>query len=139
VSLIARWFRPRSRPALIIYEISPRPAADNAAPVTTEVRPLRIGLIGHGKMGAALLRRWRNVGTHDFWVIDPAGTGDFGDGRTHFLASPPPFADCRFDLIIIAVKPQLIETVLPDYIGRLAKGGFIASIAAGFRSRDYGR
>jgi pyrroline-5-carboxylate reductase len=97
-----------------------------------EVRPLRIGLIGHGKMGAALLTRWRNVGTHDFWVIDPAGTDDFGDGRMHFLASPPPVADCRFDLIIVAVKPQLIETVLPDYSGRLAKGGFIASIAAGF-------
>ena len=119
-------------PSQIVNEISPSSGADNAAASMKEENPLRIGLIGHGKMGAALLTQWRNVGVHDFWVIDPAGTGNSSDGQTHFLASPPPVADCRFDLIIVAIKPQLIETVLPAYTGRLAKGGFVASIAAGF-------
>ncbi len=36
-----------------------------------------------------------------------------------------------FDLVIVAVKPQILDAVLPDYAPRLAEGGFVASIAAG--------
>jgi pyrroline-5-carboxylate reductase len=97
---------------------------------------LRIALIGHGKMGAALLTQWRKAKAHDFWVIDPACTGGSGDpvsgnDRVRFLAAPPAIANCRFDLIIVALKPQIIETVLPAYVDRLAAGGFVVSIAAG--------
>ncbi len=119
-------------PSQTVNEILPNSTAGNAASSMKEENPLRIGLIGHGRMGAALLTQWRTIGAHDFWVIDPAVAGNTGDGQTHFLASPPPVADCQFDLIIVAIKPQLIEAVLPNYIGRLAKGGFVASIAAGF-------
>ena len=111
-------------------------------PRVEEAQALRIGLIGHGKMGAALLTQWRKANGqktegetfvgHDFWVIDPATASDSGDERTHFAAAPPAIAACNFDVIIVAVKPQLIEAVLPDYRARLAKGGFVASIAAGF-------
>lgn len=97
-----------------------------------EAQQLRIALIGHGQMGAALLKQWRRADVHDFWVIDPASTGNDGDARMRFMTSPPPLEECEFDLIIVAVKPQLIDTVMPDYAGRLAAGGFVASIAAGF-------
>lgn len=88
-------------------------------------------------MGAALLAQWRNAEAdcavaHDFWVIDPASSNVIGDERTRFVTAPPEVAACQFDLIIVAVKPQLIEAVLPAYVERLTKDGFVASIAAGF-------
>jgi pyrroline-5-carboxylate reductase len=96
---------------------------------------LRIALIGHGKMGAALLARWRRVPGHSFFVIDPACTpvaaGGDGGSPVQFLDAAPAPGECRFDLVIVAVKPQLVDAVLPDYAARLAPGGFVASIAAG--------
>jgi len=101
---------------------------------------LRIGLIGYGKMGAALMAQWlavapKQFSDHHFVVIDPAIDPDkanTGDGaRATFLAEPPPVAECAFDLLIVAVKPQMLDRVLPLYADRLADGGFVASIAAG--------
>lgn len=48
-----------------------------------------------------------------------------------YLCEPPPAAECAFDLVIVAVKPQIVAEVLPDYAARLAPDGFVASIAAG--------
>ena len=99
---------------------------------------MRIALIGHGKMGAALLAQWRKIDdrdfvNHHFFVIDPAADleagGDFD--RITFLRAPPPVAESAFDLVIVAVKPQIVDAVLPDYASRLAESGFVASIAAG--------
>ena len=108
---------------------------------------MRIALIGHGKMGAALLTQWSKVGdrdgaAHSFVVIDPAadtdgpknsdGANDTGvEHRITYLRTPPPVAESAFDLVIVAVKPQIVDAVLPDYAPRLAAGGFVASIAAG--------
>ncbi len=89
-------------------------------------------------MGGALLTQWRAVAAerfagHRFFVIDPAvepGDADDTDPVT-FLREPPPIDGSVFDLVIVAVKPQLVADVLPDYAPRLAAGGFVASIAAG--------
>ena len=101
---------------------------------------LRIALIGYGKMGAALLSQWLAVAPerfseHRFTIVDPAidphnSTGS-DERRAIFLPEPPPAAGCAFDLVIVAVKPQVLDQVLPLYADRLAEGGFVASIAAG--------
>ena len=98
---------------------------------------MRIALIGYGKMGGALLSQWLAVAPerfpdHHFTVIDPAIDTAQADGDPHatFVNELP--ADAMFDLIIAAVKPQMLDDVLPHYAGRLAQGGFVASIAAGF-------
>ena len=106
---------------------------------------LRIALVGHGKMGAALLAQWCAVAPqrfpdHRFFVIDPqagpdacaaSGAAAPGPGMPVFLQAPPSVEQSRFDLVILAVKPQLLDAVTPDYVERLAPGGFFASIAAG--------
>jgi len=96
---------------------------------------LRIAVIGHGKMGAALLSQWRNVPGHSFFVIDPAFAAGAepprGRGDVHFLAARPAVADCQFDLLIVAVKPQMIDAILSAYRPCLSADGFIASVAAG--------
>ena len=87
-------------------------------------------------MGSALLAQWidpanGNFAEHRFVVIDPAIGNEQDSDRIRYVAEPPPIEESNFDLVIVAVKPQVLDVVLPDYAPRLAKGGFIASIAAG--------
>ncbi|MFV0624508.1 pyrroline-5-carboxylate reductase family protein [Sphingomonas sp. ac-8] len=95
-------------------------------------------MVGYGKMGAALLSQWqaaagRPDADHQFTVIDPAvdpaAASPFP--AVTFVQQPPAPDACAFDLVIVAVKPQLVDAVLPLYADRLAQGGFVASIAAG--------
>lgn len=90
---------------------------------------MNILLIGCGKMGGAMLQRWVGDGTHRFTVADPAAT-NLPDGVDHVskATSVPPNA---FDIILIAIKPQMIADVLPDYLHALKDGGVVVSIAAG--------
>ena len=89
-------------------------------------------------MGSALLQQWRAVANsdfrdHSFLVIDPAVNAGSADdfGPISYVNAPPPVDQCNFDLVIVAVKPQIVDAVLPDYAERLAKDGFVASVAAG--------
>lgn len=101
---------------------------------------MRIALIGYGKMGAALLTQWLRAAPerfpeHRFTVIDPAvdsgADANAEDPRAAFLTEPPAPGDCAFDMVIVAVKPQVLDKVLPLYADRMADGAFVASIAAG--------
>jgi pyrroline-5-carboxylate reductase len=96
-------------------------------------------------MGAALLAQWCAVAPqrfpdHRFFVIDPHNDPEVctaseraapGPGAAVFVQAPPSIELSRFDLVILAVKPQLLDAVAPDYVERLAPGGVFASIAAG--------
>lgn len=87
-------------------------------------------------MGSALLAQWAAPGNgdlsaHHFHVIDPLADSSMSTDRVSFMTQPPPVEQCNFDLVIVAVKPQVVNAVLPDYVPRLADGGFVASIAAG--------
>lgn len=89
-------------------------------------------------MGAALLTRWCSVAERDFantkfFVIDPTIDNSLSSRSdcVEYLREPPAVADCGFDLVIVAVKPQIVAEVLPDYASRLLPDGFVASIAAG--------
>lgn len=90
---------------------------------------MKVLLIGCGKMGGAMLRQWISHGAHHFTVADPAGH-DLPDGVVHVTKATdlPPQA---FDVIFIAIKPQMIADVLPDYAPALKDGGMFVSIAAG--------
>jgi pyrroline-5-carboxylate reductase len=91
---------------------------------------MKILLIGCGKMGGAMLSRWVVNPDHSYTVVDPAATG-LPDGVEH-VTSPQALAGRTFDMMIIAVKPQMIPDVLPNYKDNLAKDGVAVSIAAGF-------
>lgn len=79
-------------------------------------------------MGGALLDKWCR-GDEAFTIVDP------------YLAQAPAgvtlvkqrsdLAGKRFDVIVVAIKPQMIDSVLPEYEGMFAPSGFLLSIAAG--------
>ncbi|SEQ55177.1 pyrroline-5-carboxylate reductase [Loktanella sp. DSM 29012] len=90
---------------------------------------MNILLIGCGKMGGAMLRQWVRHGEHSFTVADPAAD-DLPSGVRH-VSKATDLPSQAFDVVMIAIKPQAIADVLPDYAHALKEDGTFVSIAAG--------
>jgi pyrroline-5-carboxylate reductase len=86
-------------------------------------------LIGCGRMGGSLLKGWRESGIVDeAIVVDPALPSLPGTTVVATLAEvagPLPMT------ILLAVKPQMLDAVLPGLKARLPDGALVISIAAG--------
>ena len=89
----------------------------------------QILLVGCGKMGGALLRQWVEVKELNFTVVEPTHTNV--PAEVNHCDSPSQLGDKRFDVIIIAIKPQMIDEVMPSYRSFLLDDGCVISIAAG--------
>ncbi|MCR9213828.1 MAG: pyrroline-5-carboxylate reductase [Proteobacteria bacterium] len=97
---------------------------------------LSVLLVGSGKMGQALLGGWveDHILPSNIVAVDPnsenlaAATALGCQG----VASPDDI-DPAFqpDVMVLAVKPQMMEAVLPTYRGFTDKGTMVISIAAG--------
>ena len=91
-------------------------------------------LVGCGNMGRALVKGWLADGRaiHRIHVIDPSpeaaqAARDLG---VRSIESPA-VANTPVDIVILAVKPQQLETVLPIYRDLADSGTLVLSIAAG--------
>lgn len=85
-------------------------------------------MVGCGKMGGALLGNWMRA-SDTFTVIDPAL--DTVPAGAELVREMQELSGRSFDVIVIAVKPQLIDAVMPAYSAMLAERGYALSIAAG--------
>lgn len=99
--------------------------------VTASPRLPPILLLGGGRMGAAMLAGWRQVGLAASFVVDPAPYAErlAGDGVTVVPDAsllPPSFLP---DAVILAVKPQVAADAVPRIAGLC--GGVVLSIMAG--------
>ena len=94
----------------------------------------RVALAGCGKMGASLLAGWLEAGLlAEARVADPAGlppdlaavagVSDCAD-LAELAAAPP-------DMLVLAVKPQVMASVMPAAAALSAAGVPVLSIAAG--------
>lgn len=103
--------------------------ADDAAAARTLV------LVGCGKMGTAMLRGWMAAGVASrFLVVEPAGMPpDIGSLR-EILWYPSAEAlsnELTADAVVFAVKPQVVDAVLPGYRRLARPGTLFLSIVAG--------
>ena len=80
-------------------------------------------------MGSALLSQW-SKGPETITVVDPVQ--DSVPGGARLVKDRTAIADETFDCIIVAIKPQMIDDIMPDYKDNLADGGYVMSIAAGY-------
>ncbi|MCQ8186453.1 pyrroline-5-carboxylate reductase [Parvularcula sp. BGMRC 0090] len=85
-------------------------------------------MVGCGKMGGALLSRWLSPDGPAFVVADPAGPPSLDVAH---VEGPSELDGQCFDLMVAAVKPQLLGQVLPSYAEYLEPDGFVLSMAAG--------
>ena len=91
-------------------------------------------LVGCGNMGSAMLRGWRaeGVDAQQLHVID-AQDGAIEQARSLGVeASSSLAADiAQPDVIVFAVKPQQIDTLVPQFADLAARGAVVLSVAAG--------
>jgi len=104
--------------------------------------PLSLLLAGCGKMGGALLEGWleRGIRAEDVTVVEPNTeiAGKLQRDHGVMVVNEPDTLpdDIRPDVVLLAVKPQMMDAVLPHY-ARFAdgnhgrKGTVFLSIAAG--------
>lgn len=104
----------------------------------------RILLVGCGKMGGALLSGWIEAGRAPaaITVVEPEASSfakaiaalPFGIGHAN---SPHDLSDAyRPDIVVLAVKPQIMDEVAPNFRRFAEDGVVVLSIAAG-RTIDY--
>lgn len=87
-------------------------------------------LVGCGKMGGALLAGWTKTKIPaSFHVVEPAPAKRRSGARYYASAAKLP-KDLVPALIVLAVKPQALDSILPDY-RRFAGRATFLSIAAG--------
>jgi pyrroline-5-carboxylate reductase len=94
-------------------------------------------LVGCGKMGGALLDGWLAARTVDHVVVvEPQGAfpAEMGSAGQKIVRCagvsriPPGFEP---DVVVLAVKPQVMDEVVPGYAGFVRPGTVFLSIAAG--------
>jgi len=95
-------------------------------------------LVGCGKMGGALLEGWfkRGLSPVDALVVEPAGHAAVGPCAVHpalgVLAKPADVPrDFRPDVVLFAVKPQVADSVIPDYARFTPQHPVFLSVIAG--------
>ncbi len=111
-------------------------------------------MVGCGKMGSALARGWLAKKSARVTVIDPvAPASDLRSSGSEGASSPPTKdkdsvawfpsldsvpADFKPAVVVIALKPQMLEAALPAYGKRFPSSAFL-SIAAGQRLENLER
>jgi len=112
----------------------PAPEAAGSAPGRAALECARVWLVGGGRMGGALLDGWlqRGLVADHVTVIDPnlsagatpPGVTLVGDpGALSAMAAP--------DVLLLAVKPQVMDTVAGAYRHLGGEGTVVLSVAAG--------
>ena len=90
-------------------------------------------LVGGGKMGSALLHGWRAAGfaADRFSVQEPNPSDDL---HAQIGALNPSLADLKQtlpDIIVLAIKPQMADKVLPELAPVLQNSTLVISLLAG--------
>lgn len=94
-----------------------------------------IVLLGAGNMGGAVLRGWldNDLKVAPFYIADPGLSADMiklldERGVSHGPSVP---ADEKASVLVLAIKPQMMDKVLPSVLPCVDENTLIVSIAAG--------
>ncbi len=109
--------------------------------LTTSASGDAILLLGAGRMGSALLRGWlaQGIPATAITVLDPNPDEDLRRlaGRTGLRLNPAEAGPAG--ILVVAVKPQMVEAVARDVQARLSGGSLVVSIMAGRTLADLRR
>jgi pyrroline-5-carboxylate reductase len=95
----------------------------------------KLVLVGAGKLGGALLEGWirSGVGPEKIVVIDPAPPDEIRQilSRHRIRHNPDLESISDAEVVLLAVKPQIMEDVLPEVARLKSSRPLIVSVAAG--------
>lgn len=93
--------------------------------------PYTLLLVGCGKMGRALLDCWQQSGSVAHIHVIAPHHAQADSARLTWHRGPQSVPAASPSVIVLAVKPQLLDTVLPLYAQRFGNSPLYISIAAG--------
>ena len=96
--------------------------------------PGRLALLGAGRMGTAMLAGWLAAGLdpEKIVVLDPSPSARARELiARHGIAHNPPPRLSDMALLVVAVKPQMMDEALKPLAGAGGGGSLVISIAAG--------
>ena len=100
-----------------------------------KMNELSLVLVGAGKMGGAMLTGWLDMDLEakNVTVIDPGQPEDMKAlaDKCGFSLVSSPEAVAQPDILVIAVKPQMMAKVLPGLTGLVGPKTVVVSVAAG--------
>ena len=82
---------------------------------------MKVLLVGCGKMGGALLTQWMRATEGEFTIVDPFLDQPMEGAR--LFKDINALGDEKFDLLIVAIKPQMVDEILPAYKDVLHQDG----------------
>ena len=102
--------------------------------------PASITLVGAGKMGSAMLSGWLAMGLPGsaITILEPAPHADLSAAcQKHGIAlNPPTSAWKAAEVLILAIKPQMLDAAASDLAPLVGANTLIISILAGKRIAD---
>jgi pyrroline-5-carboxylate reductase len=93
----------------------------------------RILLVGGGKMGSALLQGWlaAGFGVAQFMVNEPAPSDDLAASVAVVNPTAEQLEQSMPDIIVLAIKPQMADSVLPNLTTAVRRSTVVISLLAG--------
>lgn len=98
------------------------------------MKPLRIILVGCGKMGSSMMQGWlKNNLIESAYILDPHGIPDElkGSDKLTYTTAITDIDMSSIDLIVLAIKPQIMESVCKNLAPHVPQTTPLLSIAAG--------
>lgn len=106
-----------------------------------ELGNLSLVLVGAGKMGGAMLAGWLDMGLDatKVTVIDPGQNEELKAfaAKKGFALAASPEGVAAPQIMIVAVKPQVIDVVLPTLTSVVDENTVVVSVAAGKKAVDF--
>jgi pyrroline-5-carboxylate reductase len=104
--------------------------------------PSSLVLVGAGRMGGALLEGWLSVGLDParIAVFDPTPSPELKEDTLAGVRLNPIAAEVRGpEVLVLAIKPQMLESAAPLFADLAAPGTLLVSILAGRTIADLAR
>lgn len=102
--------------------------------------PGSLTLVGAGRMGSAMLAGWLAMGLpgRAITILEPSPHPDLAETcRAHGVMLNPPAADARrAEVVILAIKPQMLDVAAAGLKALVAPDTLVISILAGKRIAD---
>ncbi len=98
----------------------------------------KIGVIGSGSMGQALISAWRESGVNVVAVVRDAEKYKYLERSLGIEVTEARQALVDCDVVVIAIKPQIIKEILHEFQPFIADGAIVISVAVGITTEFIG-
>jgi len=99
----------------------------------------RIGVIGSGSMGQALISGWTRSDASIVAVVRDVEKYQHLEGSLGIEVSEDRQVLSTCDVVVIAIKPQIIKEMLADFAPSIAPGAIVISVAVGVTTEFIGK